>query len=496
MRITERIIMRRVLFVIGVTWLSLLLTVAGRADELVLLSPHWEGIKYEFEHAFKRIYTADTGRDVRFTWIDVGGTSEILRFIRSEFANKPDGIGIDVLFGGGLDPFLVLKQQNLLQRYKLPPALLRPIPSQLGGVPLYDADGAWYGATLAGFGILYNRIVLKWMQLPQITTWDELAQPVAFSWVGSADPRKSGSVHMMYEIILQAYGWEKGWEVITGMGANVRQFTNSSAQTPKDTALGEVAYGLSIDFQAWAQINETGGEQLKFVMPPGLTVINPDAIAMLRGAPHRAVAEAFIRFILSAAGQKLWLLRQGTAGGPQQFQLNRFSLLPQLYTTVPPDTLAVQANPFDWRPGFMFDSHLAAARWRLLNDLIGTLIVDQKAALNRAWRVAISNGLSAEERQRLTAMPLSEGEALRLAGTQWHNPEVRNQKRNEWTRFARDKYRADALHPFLRPVWFTLLASACLVGSMLWYLWRRPRLSRVPEVRQDMHEGKDGQRHL
>lgn len=55
-------------------------------------------------------------------------------------------------------------------------------------------------------GIMYNTIVLKLMQLPKITTRDELAQPAAFSRVGSADSRKSSSVHMMDEIILQTYG--------------------------------------------------------------------------------------------------------------------------------------------------------------------------------------------------------------------------------------------------------------------------------------------------
>jgi ABC-type Fe3+ transport system substrate-binding protein len=425
-----------------------------QADELVLLSPHWEGIKTEFEQGFKRVYTAATGRDVRVTWMDVGGTSEILRFIRSEFASKPAGIGIDLLFGGGLEPFLVLKRAGLLQPYP---------------------EATWYGATLAGFGIIYNTIVLDLLNLPRVTTWEDLAQPVAYSWVGSADPRKSGSVHMMYEIILQAYGWDKGWEIITGMGANVRQFTSSSGQTPKDTALGEVAYGLSIDFQAWAQIQEVGSGQLQFVMPPNLTVINPDGLAMLKGAPHAAVAEAFMRFVLSAAGQKLWILKQGLPEGPQQFQLNRFSILPGLYTEIAPDALAVQVNPFAWQADFAFDSKLAASRWAVVNDLIGTLVIDQKKALNRAWQAALVDGLDDEERRRLAAMPISQAEALQLAQEAWRDPTVRNAKRNAWTQFARRKYRAEQLQPLLRPEWLTLAACGALIGAMLGYLWRYPR---------------------
>src|SRR5262245_16600379 len=66
------------------------------ADKLVLISPHWEGIRYEFERAFKARYQSETGRSVELEWIDVGGSSETIRYIESEFRNKPASIGIDI----------------------------------------------------------------------------------------------------------------------------------------------------------------------------------------------------------------------------------------------------------------------------------------------------------------------------------------------------------------------------------------------------------------
>src|ERR1041384_2989393 len=113
---------------------------AAAQDQLVLLSPHWKGIESEFERAFTAYYQRETGRTVQLEWLDVGGTSEALRFIRSEFSNKPDGIGIDVFFGGGLEPYLALKKENLLRPYALPYELLKNIPERLGGVPLYDPE--------------------------------------------------------------------------------------------------------------------------------------------------------------------------------------------------------------------------------------------------------------------------------------------------------------------------------------------------------------------
>ena len=460
---------------VSVLWTLLFFNVplAAAADRLVLLSPHWEGIEHEFERAFKADYLRETGRTLEFEWLDVGGTSELLRFIRSEFNNKPEGIGIDVFFGGGLEPYLALKKEKLLRPYALPQELLNKIPPRLGGMPLYDPDYTWYGATLAGFGIVYNKVVLELAKLPIITTWEGLASPAALGWVGSSDPRKSGSVHMVYEIILQAYGWEKGWRIITALGANVRNFTNSASQVPKDVAIGEVAYGLAIDFYAWAQVHEVGSDKIGFLMPDNLTIITPDCIGILKGAPNRAVAEAFVRFVMSPAGQKLWLWVKGTADGPQNFQLNRFSVMPSLYELSPQHT-AVKLNPFSWRSDFAFNESLGSARWAVVNDLVGTMVIDSKELLTRAWSTALADGLTEQEWRTLGAVPISEAEALDLAANQWKDPAFRNQTLNEWGQFAREKYRRNLKPPLVRPEWLSL-SSLVLMAFGLFAYSRRLR---------------------
>ena len=444
----------------------------GYGDKLVLISPHWQGIRYEFERAFKARYQADTGRTVELEWMDVGGTSETLRYLQSEFKNKPAGIGIDIFFGGGLDPYLALKKEQLLYPYTLPNPLLEKIPPRLAGVPLYDPDHTWYGATLSGFGIVYNKVVLDLIKMPVLTTWEDLASPKAFGWVGSSDPRKSGSVHMVYELILQAYGWEKGWRIITGLGANVRNFTDSASQIPKDVAIGEVAYGVAIDFYAWAQVKEAGADKIGFIMPENLTIITPDCLGILKGAPNADVAKAFIRFVMSDEGQKLWLLVEKSTGGPQRFQLNRFSVLPSLYA-LPAQATAVKLNPFTWKSDFVFDAKLGAERWSIVNDLIGALVIDQKHLLNRAWKDASADGLTEQEWQRLGAMPISADEALKLARLNWKDPVLRNQKLNDWIHFARTKYLLGVTPPIIRKEWYSLLAFALISCGLVTYSWRK-----------------------
>lgn len=421
----------------------ILLLMAGAAfpeDQLVLISPHWEGVRTEFGNAFKKRYQADTGRQADLKWLDVGGASDILKFIRSEFKSKPEGIGVDLFFGGGTDPYVELKKLGILAPYRVREEVLRELSPTIGGVPLYDPDFTWYAATMAGFGIIYNKVILKRLGLPEPRTWEDLARPEVFSWVGSADPRKSGSVHMAYEIILQAYGWERGWRIITALGANVRGFSGYASQTPKDVTLGEVAYGLSIDSYAWAQVTEVGEEMIGYVMPEDLTVVNGDAIALLKGAPHREVAVRFIEFVLSEEGQKLWILRQGEPDGPQGYELGKFSVLPGLYAKIEGRT-SVRLNPFAWNSDFVYDADKGGRRWTLFNDLMGTMIIEPQGLLARAWKRAIEAGEAEEILDRLAEMPLSEAEAEALiAGGRWQEAEFRNRTQSEWATLARQKY--------------------------------------------------------
>ena len=442
------------------------------ADQLVLMSPHSDGIQNEFEAAFTRHYKDTTGREVNLEWLDPGGgTSTLLRYIKSEFGRTPDGIGIDLFFGGGLDPYVELAEMGLFSRHALAEQVTDRLPDQIGGVPLRDPHNRWYGATLAGFGIVYNKRVLEILNLPAPESWADLGRPELYSWVGSGDPRSSGSVHMAYELILQAYGWQRGWEVITALGANVRNFASGGSQAPKDVAVGEVAYGLSIDFYAWAQMARVGRDYIGFTMPDNLTIVNPDGMAILKGAPNLEVARAFVDFVMSDSGQKLWFFRKGVPGGPVRTQLNRFTVLPDLYGRYREEA-AVNLNPFEWTSDLVYDSARASARWSVLNDLIGTMIIDSHLPLQRAWRDAITDGVTAQEIRQLSAVPVTEAECLRL-GARWRDAELRSRTLAAWTDFGRRKYGEHRQPTSMRVLdILTLLFPMGIAGAMVVYLWR------------------------
>jgi len=396
-------------------------TVAAPASgrELVILSPHNEYIRYEFGHGFERWYREQTGRDVSVDWRDMGGTSDDVKFITSSFAKaRPgEGIGVDLFFGGGIPPYSGLADGGYFEPYRLPEGVLARIPATFPGGRVYDAEFRYYGTVFSGFGIMYNKVVLRRLGLREPTSWEDLAAPEALSWVGMGDPRSSGSALMVFQIILQAYGWERGWDIITRMGGNIRYFTRASSAIPKDIALGEIAYGGAIDFYATTAIERTGGDRLGFVLPEGKTVMNPDPIAILRNPPHPELAQAFVRFVMSEEGQRLWFLPPGVPGGPEKYNLRRLPVLPEVYSRYARFTGKLR-SPYDWRTDFVYDAAKASQLRGVLEDLLGSFLIDTHYELVPAWKAVIESGMPEEALEELIAMPLSEEEALSL-GEWW-----------------------------------------------------------------------------
>lgn len=413
-------------------------------DKLIIISPHPESIESEFGNNFEKWYQAQTGRTVKTDWRDVGGTSSNYRFIESEFKRVPEGIGIDIFFGGGTDSYLRLAELDLLASHKLPDTQLAQIPQSYHGIPVYDANHRWYGAALSSFGIMYNDQLREMLKLPKATKWEDLGDIALINNIGAADPRESGSAHMMYEIILQTHGWEKGFALLTKLGGNVKKFSAGANVIPRDVGAGQVIYGLAIDFYAYSQIAALGPEKIKYVLPTDGTVVNPDSIAILKGAPNMEIAKKFIEFVLSEQAQKLWMLRDTDDEGPKwKGGLNRASVLPALYDEL--GDRCVVTNPFDLKsPPFPYDADKGSVRWDIVNDLFGILIIDSHKDLVDAWK-AIRKCKDVKKREAaiaaLVEMPLSEEEAMKVAADKWEDPIYRNEKIKEWGQFAKQKFK-------------------------------------------------------
>lgn len=405
----------------------------SETETLVVISPHRREVRQEYSRGFTEWMRQREGRRVDIQWLDVGGTSKILKELESRFGTNPDHPGVDLLFGGGVAPFLTAAQKNWLQPWAPPAGTLDDIPATCAGSPVYDAGHRWFGVTLSGFGILYNRPLLKRLGLPEPVSWELLAHPSFCTWIGSGDPRSSGSVHMCYEIILQAYGYEKGWPIIARICANVRTFGEAGGTVPREVASGDIVAGMVIDQYAQTVIQSVGDDSLALVLPRQQTVISPDAIALLRGAPHAALAGRFMEFTLSRDGQRL-LYQPGGVNG-QRHTLYRMPVMKGLYQ----EPYAPQPNPYDFPSGLAYDNALATRRWSVLNDLMGIWLIDAHADLQSAWNTLIAQGASPERVTRLCAPPVTEKELDELA-QKWNDPRFKQEIMQSWSLSARTRY--------------------------------------------------------
>lgn len=412
----------------------------GAEPVVVVLTPHPEEIRREFEAGFARWHRENFGEAARIEWRDVGGSGEAQRFVESEFASKPGGIGIDVFFGGGPEPFLAFAERQWVEVHRPPPRVLDGIATHANGAEVYDPGHRWYGACLSSFGILQNTRVQRLVGLPEVKRWEELADPRLAGWVGAGDPRLSGTMNNMYEAFLQAYGWERGWQLLARIAGNVRQFDRLSSSTAKEALLGQVAYAFCIDYYGFIQIEAAGVTNMTFVLPTDFVSISPDGISVLTGAPHRETAGRFLDFVLGDEGQRLWMLPAGHQLGPRRHSLVRLPVRPELYTTFAGQS-PIPVNPFTVKSEFRYNARIARVRRDIVRNLFGSIYVDAHPGLVKAWSSVVANGMNAEAVRELGAVPISESEAMTLAKGDWMNAESRNRLRARWQEWAEARYR-------------------------------------------------------
>lgn len=396
---------------------------SASSTQLVIISPHADSIRNEFERAFK---TKNPG--ATFQWINPGGSSDLLRFVLDQYqskAKKDDGIGSDLFFGGGLETFIELEEQKLLQ----PLSSHYSVPAELNGVPLRAKDNAWVGAALSGFGILYNKQIAARDKLPIPVVWADLGKPALYDRIALADPRKSGSAHVAYEIILQTNGWDKGWKVLASMAGNSRAFVESASQLVNDVSSGEAVFVPAIDFYARAKVASAGADKVAYIEPKGESVVTPDPIGVLRGAKNQKLAEEFVGFVLSPEGQKLWMLNEGAPGGPKSEAIYRQAILPALYKPIPNGS-TVARDPYAAKNTRLYDSEKAATRRRVIDDLIGAVLIDNHDSLKARQK-------SKGDVSTLMLVP-SEAE-ITQATAKWNEPVFAQEKLAQWRQAAQAK---------------------------------------------------------
>ncbi|MBN1268480.1 MAG: ABC transporter substrate-binding protein [Kiritimatiellae bacterium] len=270
---------------------------------LVIITPHNEAIRYEFARAFSDWHRARHGQPVKVEWRAIGGTTEIMRYLVSEYvaaarawrlgkgrpwppgageavcarsldANQPPEIQdiyrefrdtddaseftcrIDLFFGGGAyDHGEAFRQGLTVMPWppdNPPPGLFATeegtllIPEGMSGEQWHTAT--MFGNVLSTFGICYNFDRLRDLGIQEPPShWNDLADPAYFRQVGVADPTKSGSIAKAFEMIFQ----QKCREAVAAAGFDDADVERHEAAIRKaNLSLGDLPDGVPPAYQA------------------------------------------------------------------------------------------------------------------------------------------------------------------------------------------------------------------------------------------------------
>jgi len=224
-----------------------------------------------------------------------------------EWKGRPE---VDIFWGGESALFEKLAEQKLLQKVEIAREVWDSIPASIGTpkpIPLKDKDGYWIGTALEPYGLVYHPKKIQRLGIPEPREWDDLLNPKLKGEVAQCAPTRSSSSNATYEVIMSMHGEDKGWDWLRKLAGNTGLFTARSRDVPTVVAKGEFSAGFAVpSYMAFEE--KLAGFDLKFVAPKN-AFVTPEPMAILAGARNPRAARAFVEFLLSERGQRVFMER-------------------------------------------------------------------------------------------------------------------------------------------------------------------------------------------
>jgi iron(III) transport system substrate-binding protein len=270
-------------------WIAaMLLSVAascGSGDKrtpLVVYSPHGKDLLQYYEHAFEQ-----THPNVDVQWVDMG-SQDVLDRLRSERANPQ----ADIWFGAPAETFARAANEGLLEPYR--PVWAAQVPNDA-----HDTKDLWYGTYLTPEVIAYNSQVVAAADAPK--DWDDVLDP---KWKGKIiirDPIPSGSMRAIFGAIIlrelkRTGSTTAGFDWLRRLDANTKEYVISPTMLYQK--LGQREGVLSLyDMPDIETLRQTTKYPIASRIPSSGTPLLVDAIALVRGTKHAALAKEFYEFV-------------------------------------------------------------------------------------------------------------------------------------------------------------------------------------------------------
>jgi len=269
---------------------------AMAADKLGWVGPVYTELAESLTRGFKAYYKKTYGKDVDITFVKPGGWPVCLDKVRL-WNGKPDA---DIFLGAGAPAHEIAKKEGLIVPYR--PKDWDMVPAKWGGMKVKDQDDYWTCFAPWIVTNLYNQKVLKKLRLPPPKTWNDLLNPIYRGNIVHTLPYASGTMHEAIEILIQGFGEKEAWRYLRLLAAQLARFSTGSTDTTQLTARGEAPIGIAQP-QMNAMAARKDGYPVRDLLPEK-TILVPEAVALLKGAPNEKTGKIFLDWLFSMDGQK------------------------------------------------------------------------------------------------------------------------------------------------------------------------------------------------
>jgi len=218
------------------------------------------------------------------------GTQVVIGKLQAEI--QAGAVQADLVWMADIDFFAQLARKNLLVPYTPPEAERTPAKFHYEG-------GRYHEVRLIFNTVGFNTLRLK----ERPTSWKDLADPRYKGKVGMASPFYSGAAFSTLGTLVPhpAFGWEF-FRRLKENGVVVEQSNGTVAQK---LATGEFLVASVVDF--FLRDLKAKGSPVDHLWPREGAILIPTPAGIVQGARNVAAAQAFLRYLYSADGQRLFV---------------------------------------------------------------------------------------------------------------------------------------------------------------------------------------------
>lgn len=217
------------------------------------------------------------------------GTQVVISKLQAEL--QAGGILADLIWMADIDYFEDLVRKDLLIPYT---------PPEAGKVPAkFTYEGGRYHEVRLIFNTVgYNTLRVK----TRPTSWRDLADGQYKGKVGVASPFYSGAAFSTLGTQVNMPGF--GWEFYRKLKDNAVVVEQSNGTVAKKLATGEFHVVSVVDFMV--REAKAAGSPVDHIWPKEGAILIPTPVGILKGAKNPDRAKAFLNYLYSVEGQRLF----------------------------------------------------------------------------------------------------------------------------------------------------------------------------------------------